>query len=47
MSLIENSAHLGLPIPKKLREALKQLHDRAEGEDEEEKEDEKGGEDNE
>lgn len=47
VSLIENSAHLGLPIPKKLREALKQLHDRAEGEDEEEKEDEKGGEDNE
>lgn len=47
VSLIENAAHLGLPIPKKLREALKQLHDRAEGEDEEEKEDEKGGEDDE
>lgn len=47
VSLIENAAHLGLPIPKKLREALKQLHDRAEGEDEEEKKDEKGGEDDE
>lgn len=44
VSLVENAAHLGLPIPKKLHEALKQLHDRADGEDEEEKEEEEGGE---
>ena len=33
LSLIENSAHLGLPIPNKLKEVLEQLHDRAEKED--------------
>ena len=31
MSLLENAAHLGLPIPKKLKAILAQLHDRAEG----------------
>ena len=29
ISLIENAAHLGLPIPEKLREVLEQLHDRS------------------
>lgn len=33
VSLLENSAHLGLPIPNKLKEILEQLHDRAEKED--------------
>ena len=30
ISLIENAAHLGLPIPDKLKAVLEQLHDRAE-----------------
>ena len=30
VSLIENAAHLGLPIPEKLKIVLEQLHDRAE-----------------
>lgn len=30
VSLIENAAHLGLPIPDKLKAVLEQLHDRAE-----------------
>lgn len=30
VSLIENAAHLGLPIPEKLKAVLEQLHDRAE-----------------
>lgn len=30
VSLIENAAHLGLPIPEKLKSVLEQLHDRAE-----------------
>ena len=30
VSLLENSAHLGLPIPAKLKDVLEQLHDRAE-----------------
>ena len=36
VSLLENASHLGLPIPKKLKDVLAQLHDRAEegGEDE-------------
>ena len=29
VSLLENAAHLGLPIPEKLKEVLEQLHDRA------------------
>ena len=33
VSLIENAAHLGLPIPEKLKTVLEQLHDRAEKED--------------
>ena len=28
ISLIENAAHLGLPVPDKLKEVLEQLHDR-------------------
>ena len=34
VSLMENAAHLGLPIPEKLKVILAQLHDRAESEDE-------------
>lgn len=34
ISLIENAAHLGLPIPEKLKTVLEQLHDRAEKSDE-------------
>ncbi len=34
LSLTENAAHLGLPIPEKLKEVLEQLHDRTEKEDE-------------
>ena len=30
VNLLENAGHLGLPIPKKLKEILEQLHDRAE-----------------
>ena len=30
VSLLENAAHLGLPIPEKMKDILKQLHDRAE-----------------
>ena len=36
VSLLENAAHLGLPIPEKLKDVLEQLHDRAEKEKEEE-----------
>ena len=32
VSLLENAAHLGLPIPEKLKDVLEQLHDRAEKE---------------
>ena len=35
VSLLENSAHLGLPIPEKLKEVLEQLHDRNGGNDDE------------
>ena len=34
VSLIENAAHLGLPITEKLKSVLEQLHDRAEKEEE-------------
>lgn len=34
VSLLENAGHLGLPIPKKLKSVLEQLHDRSEKEDE-------------
>ena len=29
VSMLENAAHLGLPIPEKLKEVLEQLHDRS------------------
>lgn len=34
ISLLENAAHLGLPIPAKMKEVLEQLHDRSEKGDE-------------
>ena len=34
VSLLENAAYLGLPIPEKLKDVLQQLHDRAENEKE-------------
>ena len=33
VSLLENAAHLGLPVPEKIKIILEQLHDRAESED--------------
>lgn len=30
VSLVENAAHLGLPVPEKLKAVLEQLHDRSE-----------------
>ena len=33
LSLVENAAYLGLPIPEKLHKVLEQLHDRAEKDD--------------
>lgn len=30
VSLLENAAHLGLPVPEKLKDVLEQLHDRSE-----------------
>ena len=36
VSLIENAAHLGLPIPEKPKAVLEQLHDRTEKEDDNE-----------
>lgn len=30
VSLLENAAHLGLPVPEKMKAVLEQLHDRAE-----------------
>ena len=30
VSIMENATHLGLPVPKKLKEVLEQLHNRAE-----------------
>lgn len=30
VSMLENAGHLGLPIPKKLKDILEQLHDRTE-----------------
>lgn len=35
ISLLENAGHLGLPIPKKMKKVLKQLHDRSEKGDDE------------
>ncbi len=34
VSLLENAAYLGLPIPQKLKSVLEQLHERSEKEDE-------------
>ena len=36
ISLLENAAHLGLPVPKKLKDILEQLHKRSEKEDNDE-----------
>jgi phage-related holin len=35
VSLVENAAHLGLPVPEKLKAVLEQLHDRADNDEEE------------
>ena len=40
VSLLENAAHLGLPVPEKLKEVLEQLHERSEGDTDNGKEDE-------
>ena len=37
VSLLENAAHLGLPVPGKIKDVLEQLHDRAEKIETEEK----------
>lgn len=37
ISLLENAAHLGLPIPEKLKKVLEQLHERSEGDSDENK----------
>ena len=34
VSILENSAHLGLPIPERLKEVLEQLHERGGDDDE-------------
>ena len=34
VSLLENAAHLGLPVPEKIKIVLEQLHNRSESEDE-------------
>lgn len=34
VSLLENATHLGLPVPEKMKDVLKQLHDRAESKEE-------------
>ena len=44
LSLLENAAYLGLPIPDKLREILAQLHERSKKEEKKEQTDEGGGE---
>ena len=33
VSLLENAAHLGLPVPQKIKAVLEQLHERAEDDD--------------
>ena len=37
VSLLENAAHLGLPVPEKIKAVLEQIHDRAEKTETEEK----------
>ncbi len=34
ISLLENAAHLGLPVPEKIKTVLEQLHDRSDKEEE-------------
>ncbi len=34
VSLLENAAHIGLPVPEKLKDVLAQLHDREKGDGE-------------
>ncbi len=34
VSLLENAAHIGLPVPEKLKDVLAQLHDREKGDSE-------------
>lgn len=34
VSLLENAAHLGLPVPDRIKTVLEQLHNRSEKEDE-------------
>lgn len=36
VSIVENSAHLGLPVPEKLKEVLEQLHERGDNDNESE-----------
>lgn len=38
VSLLENTSHLGLPVPEKIKEVLEQLHDRSESEGEDDEE---------
>lgn len=38
VSLLENAAHVGLPVPEKLKNVLAQLHDRTNSDEEENKE---------
>ena len=40
VSLLENAAHLDLPIPRVVKRALKQLHDKSEDDDKENKNEE-------
>ena len=35
VSLMENAAHLGLPVPEKIKVVLEQLHNRAEDKEDE------------
>ena len=35
ISLLENAAHIGLPVPEKLKDVLAQLHNREEVKEEE------------
>ena len=34
VSLLENAAHLGLPVPDAIKKVLEQLHDRSDGKEE-------------
>ena len=36
ISILENSTHLGLPVPKKLKDVLEQIHDRSEEKEDDE-----------